>query len=88
MSDKNYANEHPKYKKKKKSKSYSEAELLEWNREVKEKIADWDKGNIISKMPILTGKVKNTIFTGKKINPEKRFKILKSIKQGTYSTDI
>ena len=38
MSDKpkkNYSNEHPKYKK---SKSYSEAELLEWNRDTKEKI--------------------------------------------------
>ena len=84
MSDKPkkiYSNEHPKYKK---SKSYSEAELLEWNREVKEKIKDWDSGKIGSKMPVLTDKRKNI----KIVNPNKRLKILKSKKKGTYSTDV
>jgi|13_taG_2_1085334.scaffolds.fasta_scaffold268367_2 hypothetical protein len=88
MSDKpkkNYSNEHPKYKK---SKSYSEAELLEWNRDTKEKIKDWDSGKTGSKMTILTGKRKNIKYNMKKVDPQKRLKILESKKKGTYSIEV
>ncbi len=88
MSDKpkkNYSNEHPKYKK---SKSYSEAELLEWNREAKEKAKDWDSGKIGSKMPVLTGKRKNIKYNMKKADPKKRLKIIESKKKGTYSIEV
>tara|TARA_R110002020_G_scaffold299827_1_gene515467 strand:+ start:364 stop:636 length:273 start_codon:yes stop_codon:yes gene_type:complete len=81
-----YSNEHPKYKK---SKSYSEAEILEFNREVKEKAKDIDSGKIIFKMPVLTGKnKKNTKYHIKKVNPDLRLKILKSKKTGSYSTEV
>ena len=88
MSDKpkkNYSNEHPKYKK---SKSYSEAALLEWNRDTKEKIKDWDSGKTGSKMTILTGKRKNIKYNMKKVDPQKRLKILDSKKKGTYSIEV
>ena len=88
MSDKpkkNYSNEHPKYKK---LKSYSEAELLEWNRDTKEKIKDWDSGKTGSKMTILTGKRKNIKYNMKKVDPQKRLKILESKKKGTYSIEV
>ena len=84
-SKKNYSNEHPKYKK---SKSYSEAELLEWNRGTKEKIKDWDSGKTGSKMSILTGKRKNIKYNIKKVDPQKRLKILESKKKGTYSIEV
>ena len=80
-----YSNEHPKYKK---SKSYSEAELLEWNRDTKEKIKDWDSGKTGSKMPVLTGKRKNIKYNMKKIDPQKRLKIIESKKKGTYSIEV
>ena len=80
-----YSNEHPKYKK---SKSYSEAELLEWNRDTKEKIKDWDSGKTGSKMTILTGKRKNIKYNMKKVDPQKRLKILESKKKGTYSIEV
>ena len=88
MSDKpkkNYSNEHPKYKK---LKSYSEAELLEWNKEIKEKIKNWDSGEIGSKMPVVTGKRKNIKYNMKKVNPNLRLKIIESKKKGTYSTEV
>jgi hypothetical protein len=47
---KEYANEHPKYKD---SKSYSEKEVLEFNRtEAKEKDKDWNTGKTRSNMPV------------------------------------
>jgi len=78
MVEKVYANEHPKYKKKTKtkasgkSKSYSEADILEWNRAVKEKAEKWDAGEVRSKMPVLTGEKKDIIYNMKKIDPKKR----------------
>ena len=86
MADKKYANEHPKYKKNKKSKSYSEAELLQWDWGTRKRVAEWDKGNIISKMPVK--RVKDINLKGKKVDPQKRLKILESKKKGTYSIEV
>ena len=61
-----YANEHPKYKN---SKSYSEKEILEFNRAVKEKIRDWDSGKLGSNMQLVDSKIKSNM---KKIDPKKR----------------
>ena len=61
-----YSNEHPKYKD---SKSYSEKEILEFNRAVKEKIRDWDSGKIGSDMQLVDSKIKSNM---KIIDPKKR----------------
>jgi len=61
-----YANEHPKYKN---SKSYSEKEILEFNRAVKEKIREWDSGKLGSNMQLVDSKIKSNM---KKIDPKKR----------------
>jgi hypothetical protein len=63
---KEYANEHPKYKD---SKSYSEKEILEFNRAVKEKIREWDSGKVGSNMQLVDSKIKSNM---KKIDPKKR----------------
>jgi hypothetical protein len=61
-----YSNEHPKYKD---SKSYSEKEILEFNRAVKEKIREWDSGKVGSNMQLVDSKIKSNM---KKIDPKKR----------------
>jgi hypothetical protein len=61
-----YSNEHPKYKD---SKSYSEKEILEFNRAVKEKIREWDSGKIGSDMQLVDSKIKSNM---KIIDPKKR----------------
>ena len=61
-----YSNEHPKYKD---SKSYSEKEILEFNRAVKEKIRDWDSGKVGSDMQLVDSKIKSNM---KIIDPKKR----------------
>jgi hypothetical protein len=61
-----YSNEHPKYKD---SKSYSEKEILEFNRAVKEKIRDWDSGKVGSNMQLGDSKIKSNM---KIIDPKKR----------------
>jgi len=62
-----YSNEHPKYKN---SKSYSEKEVLEFNRtEAKEKDKDWNTGKTRSNMPIGDSNTKSNM---KKIDPNKR----------------
>ena len=62
-----YSNEHPKYKD---SKSYSEKEILEFNRAVKEKIRDWDSGKVGSDMQLVDSKIKSNM---KIIDPTKRW---------------
>ena len=61
-----YANEHPKYKD---NRSYSEKEILEFNRAVKEKIREWDSGKLGSNMQLVDSKIKSNM---KKIDPKKR----------------
>jgi hypothetical protein len=61
-----YSNEHPKYKD---SRSYSEKEILEFNRAVKEKIRDWDSGKTGSDMQLVDSKIKSNM---KIIDPKKR----------------
>jgi hypothetical protein len=62
-----YSNEHPKYKD---SKSYSEKEVLEFNRtEAKEKANDWDSGKTGSNMPRGDSNTKSNM---KIIDPKKR----------------
>ena len=61
-----YYNEHPKYKD---SKSYSEKEILEFNRAVKEKIREWDSGKVGSNMQLVDSKIKSNM---KIIDPKKR----------------
>jgi hypothetical protein len=61
-----YSNEHPKYKD---NRSYSEKEILEFNRAVKEKIRDWDSGKIGSDMQLVDSKIKSNM---KIIDPKKR----------------
>ena len=61
-----YSNEHPKYKN---SKSYSEKEILEFNRAVKEKIREWDSGKTGSDMQLVDSKIKSNM---KIIDPKKR----------------
>ena len=59
-----------------------------WDKEIKEKIKNWDSGEIGSKMPVLTGKRKNIKYNMKKVNPNLRLKIIESKKKGTYSTEV
>ena len=61
-----YANEHPKYKD---NRSYSEKEILEFNRAVKEKIRDWDSGKRKSNMKLGDSNTKSNM---KIIDPKKR----------------
>jgi hypothetical protein len=63
-----YSNEHPKYKD---SKSYSEKEVLEFNRtEAKEKDKDWNTGKTRSNMPVGDSNTKSNM---KIIDPTKRW---------------
>ena len=61
-----YSNEHPKYTD---NRSYSEKEILEFNRAVKEKIRDWDSGKIKSNMKLGDSNTKSNM---KIIDPKKR----------------